>query len=97
MSKRKGYLYPWVQLITADNKTQLSKDADSLRYSLGYTYDAQNALQGLANEMSNVRKPSAGVGRENAIKIINYMRKHKLTTLSELVDYLKAKWAPSKS
>jgi len=46
--------------------------------------------------MSNARKPSAGVDRENAIKIINYMRKHKLTTLAELVDYLKAKWHPKK-
>ena len=96
MYKRKGYLYPWVQLITATNKTQLGKDADSLRYSLAYTYDLRDALKGLAAEMSNARKPSAGVDRENAIKIINYMRKHKLTTLSELVDYLKAKWHPKK-
>lgn len=96
MYKPKGYLHPWLQLITATDKSQLSKDADKLRYSLGYTYDAQSAEQGLGNEMSNARKPSAGIDRENATKIINYMSKNKLSTISDLIEHLKQKWVPAR-
>lgn len=96
MYKPKGYLHPWVQLITATDKTQLAKDAESLRYSLGYTYDAQNAAQGLATDMSNARKPSAGIDRENAVKIIGFMRTNKLNNLSELIEHLKKKWVPAR-
>lgn len=94
MYKPKGYLHPWVQLLTATDKTQLGKDANSIRSSLSYTYDAENALQGLSAEMSNARKPSAGIDRENATRIITYMRQHKLSDLKQLVDHLKQKWAP---
>lgn len=96
MYKRKGYLHPWLQLITYTDQTQLNKDADSLRRSLGYTYDTQTAQQGLAADMSNARKPSAGIDRENAIKIIGFMRKNKLNNLSDLVEYLRKKWAPAR-
>jgi hypothetical protein len=90
--KPKGYLYPWVQLITATAKNQLSPEADKLRYSLQYTYDAQGALQGLSNEMSNARKPSAGADRDNATKIIEYMRSNGINDMQELVSVLSDKW-----
>lgn len=96
MYNRKGYLHPWVQLITATDKSQLTKDADKLRYSLGYTYDTQNAAQGLGTEMSNARKPASGIDRENATKIISYMNQNKLSNLKDLVEYLKKKWVPAR-
>jgi hypothetical protein len=94
MYKPKGYLHPWIQLLTARDKSQLGKDANSIRSSLSREYDAVFALQGLGVEMSNARKPSAGIDRENATRIITYMGQHKLNNLEDLVDHLKQKWAP---
>jgi hypothetical protein len=93
MYNRKGYLHPWVQLITATDKNQLGKDADKLRNSLRYyPYEVQNAAQGLGTEMSNARKPSAGIDRENAVKIIEFMKKNNINDLGELVELLTTKW-----
>jgi hypothetical protein len=46
--------------------------------------------------MSNARKPSAGIDRDNAVKIIDYMRKNKLNDLEALMDHLKKKWTEVK-
>jgi hypothetical protein len=98
VSRHRGYLMPWMELISANNKSQLSKKADQIRYGLSYDYDRDNATQGLANELSNARKPSAGPDREHAIKIIKFMRQHKLATVKELVAALAEKWkTPAKA
>jgi GNAT superfamily N-acetyltransferase len=86
------YLLPWIELISAKNKSQLSKKADDLRYSLNYTYDKENAAQGLNTDLSNARKPSAGADRANAVKIINYMRRNNVSTVKKLVELLADKW-----
>jgi hypothetical protein len=96
MYNRKGYLHPWIQLITATDQSQLSKKANDIRYRLGYDYDAHNALQGLGVEMSNARKPGSGIDRDNAVRIIDYMRKNKLNDLEALMDHLKKKWTEVK-
>ena len=57
-----------------------------------YTYDRSNSAQGLANDLSNARKPDSGLDRRNAITIIQYMRKNGFTTVLEFVDSLAAKW-----
>ena len=87
----KGYLYKWVQLIAASAKNQLATDADKLRYSIIYN-NYGDTQQGLANDMSNARKPSSGVDRDNAVKIIDFMRKNRINTLKDLVELLTAKW-----
>jgi len=89
--KPKGWLYQWIQLITASNKNQLSKDADELRYSIIYN-SYGDPERGLAADMSNARKPSSGVDRDNAVKIIDFMRKNRINTLKDLVELLKTKW-----
>jgi hypothetical protein len=89
--KPKGYLYQWIQLITASAKNQLATDADKLRYSIIYN-NYGDTQQGLANDMSNARKPSSGVDRDNAVKIIDFMRKNRINTLKDLVELLTAKW-----
>jgi hypothetical protein len=96
MYKPKGYLHPWVQLITATDQSQLSRDANQLRSSLGYSYDAEQSVQGLSADMSNARKPSAGIDRENATKIISYMRQNGLNNVGEFVESLAAKWKDKK-
>lgn len=95
ISGRRGYLLPWLELIQAREQSQLSKKADGIRYGLNYTYDKQSAAQGLANELSNARKPGSGPDRENAIKIIKYMQQNRLNDISELVDHLAEKWKKS--
>jgi hypothetical protein len=92
----KGYLNPWVELLYAKSKDQLSKKANDIRYSLAYTYDKQESAKGLATDMSNARKPGSGRDRENAVKIINFMRQNKLDTITDFVEYLANKWSPSK-
>lgn len=92
VSSHRGYLMPWIELLQAKNKNQLSKDADKLRYSLQYSYDKHGAAQGFANDMSNARKPNSGPDREHAVKIISFMRKNQLETLSDLVEFLANKW-----
>lgn len=91
-SRRRGYMTPWIELLKAQNKSQLSKDADRLRYSLQYSYDTAEAARGLANDLSNSRKPDSGPDRKNAIAIIEFMRQRGFTTVAQFVDALAAKW-----
>jgi pyrimidine deaminase RibD-like protein len=92
VSSHKGYLIPWIELVNAKDKSQLSKKANSLRYSLQYSYDKESAAQGLANDLSNARKPNSGPDREHAVSIIKYMQANKLNTVKDLVNNLTDKW-----
>jgi hypothetical protein len=92
VSSHKGYLLPWIELVNAKDKSQLSKKADALRYSLQYSYDKESAAQGLANDLSNARKPNSGPDREHAVNIIKYMQANKLNTVKDLVNNLTDKW-----
>jgi hypothetical protein len=83
---------PWIELLKAKSKGQLSKDADKLRYSLQYSYDLSEAARGLANDLSNSRKPDSGPDRRHATTIIQYMRERGFTKVSEFVDSLAEKW-----
>jgi hypothetical protein len=92
----RGYLMPWIELLKAKSKNHLSKEADSLRYSLQYSYDSSQAAIGLDNGLSNARKPNSGADRKHANTIIQYMRKNGLTTVPEFVNALADKWAAIK-
>lgn len=94
---RKGYMQPWLELITATDQKQLSQAADRLRNSIVYYhYDRQNAASGLKNDLSNARKPNSGADREIAVKMIRFMQQHRLNSVDELVDFLEKKWTPPK-
>lgn len=92
LRRKKSYISPWIELIQIDKKENLSKDADKLRYSLGFSYDRASAADGLNNDMSNARKPDAGKEREHAVKIIAYMKQNKLNTIKDFVEHLANKW-----
>lgn len=94
---RRGYLLPWIELIRANNQSQLSKTADKIRYNLMYTYNRDNAAQILNTDLSNARKPNSGPDRQNAVKIIDYMKKNNLRTVNELVNFLSNKWQSNQS
>jgi hypothetical protein len=92
VSSHRGYLLPWMELLQATEKSQLSKNADKLRYSLMYSYDKDSAAKELANDLSNSRKPDSGPDRSHAVKIIKYMRDNKLENVSQFVDAISNKW-----
>lgn len=92
----KGYLHKWLELIGAQKENQLSKEANSIKYSLRYHWDnpfyLKDIKQGLSNDLSNARKPNSGPDRDNATKIIAFMKTNKLDTVMDLVNYLANKW-----
>jgi hypothetical protein len=90
--RRGGYLKPWMELMQAKEKSQLSKNADSKRYDLQYTYDRQGLAKSLEVDLSNARKPGPDPDRNNAIRIVKYMQQNNLATVKDLVDHLAAKW-----
>lgn len=90
--RHRGYLLPWIELLKASSKDQLSKQADSIRYNLQYTYNAQDAVKGLEVDLSNARKPDSGSDRKNAETIIEFMRQNGLRSVADFAEYLKRKW-----
>ena len=89
-------LESWLELIGAQKEDQLSKEANKIKYSLRYHWDnpfyLKDMTSGLNTELSNARKPSNDVDRENATKIIAFMRQQKLNTAFDLVTWLANKW-----
>lgn len=93
-STHKGYLYPWIEVMSAKNKNQLSTKAREIWYNLTFTsaYRLDDTTRELANTMSNAGKPNSGIDREHVVKLIDFMNKNKLTTVSKLVEFLARKW-----
>lgn len=88
----RGYLMPWMELIWGRNRSSLSKRAQSVLYNLNYHYDRGESVKSLSVDLSNARKPSSGPDRENAVKIISYMRKNRLADLAALADHVRDRW-----
>jgi hypothetical protein len=59
---------------------------------LNYHYDRSESVKSLGVDLSNARKPSSGPDRENAVKIISYMRKNRLADLAALADHVRDRW-----
>jgi hypothetical protein len=93
-STYKGYLYPWIEVMSANKVDQLGTKAREIWYSLVFTdiNRLDDSSKGLANSMSNARKPNSGIDRDHVVKLIDFMNKNKLTTVSELVQFLAKKW-----
>lgn len=93
-STHKGFLNPWIQVMSAKNVNQLDRKAREIWYSLVFTdiNRLDDSARGLSTDMSNARKPGNGVDREHLIKIIDFMRQNKLNTIPELVKFLAKKW-----
>ncbi len=93
-STYKGYLYPWIEVMSAKNKNQLGTKAREIWYDLTFTsaYRLDDTTRGLANSMSNARKPDSGIDRDHVVKLNDFMNKNKLTNVSQLVQFLAKKW-----
>ena len=90
--RHRGWLIPWLEVMQATDRSQLSSKAKDIIRNLDSNYYQKETAQGLATDLSNARKPSSGPDRKNAIKIINYMKQNKLNTLIEFVDAMAKKW-----
>lgn len=93
-STHKGYLNPWIQVMSANNVNQLDSKAREIWYSLVFTdiNRLDYSERGLATDMSNAKKPDSGVDREHLVKILNFMRQNKLNTIPEFVRFIAKKW-----
>ena len=83
------YLSKWLELMNKKATSELSKEADKLRYNMQYY--SHDGLHNLDNDMSNARKPDAG-DHDQAVEIIKYMKGNKMTSLQQVVDALRDKW-----
>ena len=86
------YLEHWIELMMKTARTQLSQKADQMRYSLAYGYDRDDAIRALGTDFANARKPDSGPERGAVVKILQYMKQHKLNTLKDFVDHIADKW-----
>jgi len=90
-SRRITPLEQWVELLYKKNKSELSQEASELRHNLVY-YGTRYPLEDnqLGIELANARKPNEP-NRALADRIIQYMRKHNLSTV-DLKNAMVAKW-----
>jgi hypothetical protein len=90
-SRRITPLEQWVELLYKKNKSELSQEASQLRHNLVY-YGSRYPLEDnqLGIELANARKPNEP-NRALADRIIQYMRKHNLSTV-DLKNAMVAKW-----
>ena len=85
-------LGPWLELIFKKKRSELSKKANDLRYSLTYWNGGQfGGDLGLRSGISDARKPGNS-GYEEANKIIAAMRKIGASDVKDLLMFLHKKW-----
>ena len=91
-SSRISRLEQWVELLYKKNKSELSQEANELRYNLVY-YGARypEEDQSLANDLTNARKPNEP-DRKYAATLIEYMRKYNLSTV-DFKNAMVEKWS----
>ena len=90
-SRRVSSLEQWLELIMKSDKSQLTPEADKLRFNLVY-YGARYPQedQSLSVDLHNARKPG-DTERPIAIKLIDYLRRNNMSTV-DLKNALVAKW-----
>lgn len=86
------YLEPWIELIYKKSRSELSPEAEKLRYNLVY-YGLRHEKDdsNLGNDLSNARKPDSA-DWPLAQKIIKVMQLKKLKSTVELKNLLAKKW-----
>jgi GNAT superfamily N-acetyltransferase len=84
------WLLPWLEVIFGKTDADLGKKAKDLVRGFRY-YHNPGDDHGLGNELSNARKPG-NLDREDAVKILKFMRQNRMLTHKDLVNYLVDKW-----
>lgn len=98
VSRNRGYLLPWIELLSSKDPSKMSDKAKSLVYSLKYYGGMykQDMINGFESDLSNARKPNSGPDRKHATTIINFMRANRLNDVGELIEFLKKKYSAKK-
>ena len=88
------YMAKWLELMYKDSTKALSTQNFGDLHSLVYNdpYWLKEMVTSLASDLSSARKPSAGADREVAVKIISYMNRHGLHTVTDFIMALRKKW-----
>ena len=88
------WMAKWLELMYKDSTKALSTQNFGDLHSLIYNdpYWLKEMVTSLASDLSNARKPSAGADREVAVKIISYMNRHGLHTVTDFIMALRKKW-----
>lgn len=97
ISTHPGYLRPWVELMYAKDTSQLSKEANQIQRGLHWDYDRMTIASGLKTSLFNARKPNSGVDYEQVKKIIGFMRKYKLNSVEDFVEFIAQRWKENDS
>lgn len=87
----KELLLPWVELMQAKAKSQLSQRAIFKLDNINDPYAKHSLPLGLRIDLTTTKKHDS-LDRNNVIKIINYMKQHKLTTVNDFINHLAEKW-----
>lgn len=91
------WLKPWLEVIFGKTEADLGKKAKELVRSFRWYHrpsepgSTRGDDHGLGNELSNARKPG-NLDREDAVKILKFMRQNRMATHMDLVNYLVDKW-----
>jgi hypothetical protein len=89
------YMGKWLELINKTNSASLSKETAKDVYTIVHNdpYWLKDTIASLENDLGNARKPSAGTDREVAVKIITFMNRNRLQTVTDFIMALRDKWA----
>jgi hypothetical protein len=83
------FLKPWIELYYINDRNALSEKAKKISYDLQRIHGKEDL--GFTNEINNARTPG-GLGYEHANHLLKIMRKEKLSTTKDYVNFLQAKW-----
>ena len=92
-SRRISSLEQWLELIKKTDKSQLTPEADKLRYNIVYygsRYPEED--QNLGVDLHNARKPGEP-DRVIATKLVDYLRRNNMST-ADLKNAMATKWSP---
>ena len=94
---RKDYLKTWLEIIMKPKDQPLTPEGRKLAYNLKYDYHGPHSfrgsdmINGFSSDMSNARKPGNS-DRPTMIKIAAAMKKLKLNTATDVIEYLADKY-----
>lgn len=90
----RSYIKPWIELINAKSKSQLSTKAKALVNDLLYDYYRDNEYRRLSNEFDSNRRATSSFekDRKYVIDIIKFMQQNKIENLKQFVEFIAKKW-----
>lgn len=93
ISRHRGFLRPFIELLRAHRSDQLSEEAQRILRNISDDYSIRSTIRSLENDLHNTRTAAAGsTDRKFHEFIIEFMRKNKLETLGDLMKFIRDRW-----